>query len=125
MQPYTILIPIHNEVRTIVALLDGLESHSNNGHEIIIIDDGSKDGSTRLLQKCSFIKLICLKNNKGKGHSIKRGILESTGTYIIFHDADLEYNPSDILKFEKIFSDFEQQSIKTKCNFFNFFWKTT
>jgi glycosyltransferase involved in cell wall biosynthesis len=49
--------------------------------------------------------------NKGKGFSVKRGISSASGTHAIFQDADLEYNPSDFKKFEKIFIDFDADGI--------------
>ena len=58
-----------------------------------------------------FNKLLVNETNKGKGFSIKKGILNSTGTHIIFQDADLEYDPADYKKFEKIFSKFDADGI--------------
>ena len=111
----SILIPVYNEEKTLLKSLQAVRNLKSNlfQYEIIVIDDGSTDDSPKILEsnKNLYDKLLINKNNKGKGHSIKRGILESTGTYIIFHDADLEYNPSDILKFEKIFSDFDADGI--------------
>jgi len=52
--PYSIIIPIHNEVESVPTLLEGLKPHSNN-NEIIIIDDGSNDQSGSLLQQCSLM----------------------------------------------------------------------
>ena len=49
--------------------------------------------------------------NRGKGFSIKKGLLNASGTHIIFQDADLEYDPNDYKKFEKIFTDFNADGI--------------
>ena len=49
MNNYSILIPVHNEVNNI-PLLDAVKIYSNLGHEVIIIDDGSNDGSTIFLK---------------------------------------------------------------------------
>ena len=50
MTKYSILIPVHNELRNIPALLDTFKFYSIEGHEILIIDDGSEDGSTDILK---------------------------------------------------------------------------
>ena len=98
MNKYSILIPIHNEVNHIPSLLDALKFYSNKGHEIIIIDDGSDDGSTNILKSCRIIKLICLSKNKGKGYALKEGLLKASNDKIIIYDGDMELNPSDITK---------------------------
>ena len=96
MDKYSILIPVHNELNSINILLDSLVPFSTNGHEIIIIDDGSTDGSNQLLQKSSIIKLITIDRNQGKGHALKEGLRTAVNNRIIVYDGDLELNPSDI-----------------------------
>ena len=98
MNRYSILIPIHNEVNHIPSLLDALKVYSNEGHEIIIIDDGSNDGSTNILKNCRMIKLICLSKNKGKGYALKKGLLRANNDKVVIYDGDMELNPSDITK---------------------------
>ena len=111
----SIVVPVYNEEKTLLKSLQSLkELNSSLGkHEIVVINDGSTDNSSKILSenKNLYDKLISNDSNKGKGYSIKRGLLESTGTHIIFHDSDLEYDPKDILKFEKIFSDFDADGI--------------
>ena len=72
MNKYSILIPIHNEFNHIPLLLDNLKVFNSKGHEILIIDDGSNDGSTDILKNCKMINLISLKKNKGKGYAIRK-----------------------------------------------------
>ena len=96
MNKYSILIPIHNEVNHIPSLLDSLKDLSIKGHEIIIIDDGSDDGSTNILKNCEMINLICLRKNKGKGSAIKEGLMNANNDKIVIYDADMERDPSDI-----------------------------
>jgi len=96
MNKYSILIPIHNEVNHVPLLLDSLKDFSNKGHEIIIIDDGSDDGSTNILKNCEMINLICLRKNKGKGSAIKEGLMNANNDKIVIYDGDMELDPSDI-----------------------------
>ena len=96
MNKYSILIPVHNEINHIPFLLDALKVYSNEGHEIIIIDDGSNDGSTDILENCKIINLISLRENKGKGYALKIGLMKANNEKIVIYDGDMELNPSDI-----------------------------
>ena len=98
MNRYSIIIPIHNEVNSIPYLLNKLTDYNKKGHEIIIIDDGSTDGSTPLLKKSKIIKILILKENKGKGFAVKQGLNISKFNKIIIFDGDLELHPEQILK---------------------------
>ncbi len=93
---YSIIIPIYNELNAIPTLLNKLKSYSYNGHEIIIIDDGSNDGSTKLLAKYDFISLLRLNTNLGKGVAIRLGLTQAKHKKIIIFDGDLELNPNNI-----------------------------
>ena len=111
----SIIIPTYNEEHTVIEILKKIKNDSPNlcKYEVIVIDDGSTDQSRKLLEnsKHLFDKLLVNETNKGKGFSIKKGILNATGTHIIFQDADLEYDPADYKKFEKIFSKFDADGI--------------
>ena len=111
----SIIIPLYNEEKTIIQILEKIKNNSPKifEYEIIVIDDGSTDQSKKLLEnnKHLFHKLLVNEVNKGKGFSVKKGILNASGTHIIFQDADLEYDPVDFKKFEKIFSDFDADGI--------------
>jgi len=111
----SIIVPVYNEEKTVIDVLNKIKSNSSNlfKYEIIVIDDGSTDQSRKLLEdnKHLYDKLLVNESNKGKGFSVKKGLLNTSGTHIIFQDADLEYDPVDFKKFERIFSDFDADGI--------------
>ena len=93
---YSIIVPIYNEIQHINRLLSGLKPYYDENHEIIIINDGSNDGSLEALQKYNFIKLLNFKKNQGKGIAIKKGLQNAIYDNIIIFDGDLELNPSEL-----------------------------
>ena len=111
----SIIIPVYNEEKTIIQILKKIKNNSSNlfKYEVLVIDDGSTDQSRKLLEnnKHLFDKLLVNETNKGKGFSVKKGILNASGTHIIFQDADFEYDPADFEKFVKIFLDFNADGI--------------
>lgn len=111
----SIIIPVHNEEKTVIKVLNKLKENNPKllEYEIIVIDDGSTDNSKKLLEdnKNLYNKLLINERNKGKGFSVKKGIENASGKYIIFQDADLEYDPADFKKFEKIFINFDADGI--------------
>ena len=115
MMILSIIIPTYNEERTVIEILKKIKNNSPNlcKYEVIVIDDGSTDQSRKLLEnnKHLFDKLLVNETNKGKGFSVKKGILNASGTHIIFQDADFEYDPADFKKFVKIFLDFNADGI--------------
>lgn len=98
MNKYSIIIPIHNEERSIKILLTNLAVYKNLGHEIIIIDDGSTDRSTELLKNSKIINLLLIKENRGKGYAIRKGLQTATYNRIVIFDGDLELETSEISK---------------------------
>ena len=93
---YSIIIPVYNEELNIPPLLKSLEEFKRNGHEIIIVNDGSSDKSRSLLSKVGGIKVINFSNNKGKGSAVKKGLLLSTCDKIILFDGDNELDATQI-----------------------------
>ncbi len=93
----SIIIPAYNESATIGILLEKVTSiELSVDKEIIVVDDGSTDGTPEIVKHFKDVRLIENEKNMGKGYSLKRGYLESSGNIILFQDADLEYNPSQI-----------------------------
>ena len=107
----SIIVPVYNEDSTVIQLLKRLNDTKVESieYEIIVINDGSTDSSKELLEKNKnlFTKLIHNSRNSGKGFSVREGLKVSTGNYIIFQDADLEYDPKEFKKFAKVCKDFD------------------
>lgn len=99
----SIIIPAYNEERRLSNTLDEFIKYltrQDYTYEIIIVDDGSTDNTLDLLvnysTKYNFIKMSRNAKNMGKGYSVKRGIKEANGEYILFSDADLAVRPEYI-----------------------------
>lgn len=93
----TIIIPCFNEIKTIKILLDRVKNNISSEDNIIIVDDGSTDGTTDFLKTIEdkSIEIIFHKNNLGKGKAIQTALDKNLSDLIIIQDADLEYNPKD------------------------------
>lgn len=99
----SIIVPVYNEEKLVSASLPQILDLELN-KEVIVIDDGSTDKTPEILkslsQKFDF-KLIFQKKNQGKGAAIKKGLEYISGDYFIICDADLEYDPQDIINLFK------------------------
>lgn len=101
----TVIIPAYNEESNIgktLSEISGYLAKQAYQYEIIVVDDGSADRTFENAKTCSslFTNYRVLKNdgNRGKGFSVRRGVLESKGEYILFMDAD---NSTSIYEFDK------------------------
>jgi glycosyltransferase involved in cell wall biosynthesis len=97
MNKLSIIVPCYNEENTILSAIDEIKEFKDLDKEIIIVDDGSSDGTRDLLKKIKddSIKIFYHDYNSGKGKAIRTGIEKSSGDIILIQDADLEYSPKD------------------------------
>ena len=95
----SIIIPLYNEEKTIITLLEKIKNiQVLNSKEVIIVDDFSNDNSLKLVEDYKGLKnILVLKHNKnlGKGAAIKTAQKHVNGEIVIIQDADLEYDPND------------------------------
>ena len=96
----SVLIPAYNEERTIKTVLNSIFRLKIKGIkiEVVVIDDGSVDHTSKIIREHSNNGLIFIKHktNQGKGVAIRSGIKKATGDIILIQDADLEYDPKYI-----------------------------
>lgn len=95
----SIVIPAYNERNTIEELVRRVEAADIGSltKEIIVVDDGSSDGTREILAHIPGIHYIFHEKNFGKGGAVKTGFHKATGGIVLIQDADLEYDPNDYL----------------------------
>ena len=93
----SIIIPCYNESKTIISLISAVKKSPITDREIIIVDDGSKDGTHNILNEITDpeVRVIFHRFNQGKGAALRTGFQEATGDICIVQDADLEYDPQE------------------------------
>jgi len=109
----SVVIPAYNESKTLVNILDAVSNlNLDIMKEVIVINDGSKDGTLEIARtyaernkkkKGVEYKILNNAKNSGKTKSVKKGIAKSTGDLVVIQDADLEYEPKDLIKFVNAF----------------------
>lgn len=98
MKLLSIIIPVYNEVSSIDILLSSVSQQNVPGwkKEIIVVDDGSTDGTKNILKKWETQAAVVYKGkNEGKGSVVTLGLQRAKGEVILIQDADLEYSPKD------------------------------
>jgi glycosyltransferase involved in cell wall biosynthesis len=103
MPQLSVIVPAYNEVKTIRQILERINSVDID-KEIIVVDDGSSDGTDKMLRDIKFnnLKVIHHGSNRGKGAAVLTGLANAVGAFVIIQDADLEYDPSDYLKLMEV-----------------------
>jgi glycosyltransferase involved in cell wall biosynthesis len=99
MSKLSILMPVFNERETVATAIErALQVELPVGRELIIVDDGSTDGTRELLQEQVWpetVTLVTHPENRGKGAAIQTALTHASGTYSTILDADLEYDPAN------------------------------
>ncbi|WKZ35482.1 MAG: glycosyltransferase family 2 protein [Anaerolineales bacterium] len=93
----SVIIPVYNEVESIETILKRVQA-TKLVHEIIVVDDGSQDGTRDILKKLGKkkrVRVILHEQNKGKGAAVRTGMSAAKGDVLLIQDADLEYDPRD------------------------------
>ena len=104
MSVLSVVIPAYNEAKTISLILDqllNLQFTTPVTLEIIIVNDASQDRTLEVIERYNqereVLKILTNGTNLGKSQSVRRGILATTGDYVVIQDADLEYNPENLV----------------------------
>ena len=93
----SVIIPVYNEVKTINEIIRRVKA-TGLVDEILVVDDGSTDGSRDILANLSdreSVKVIYHESNQGKGKAVRTGFQNASGDLLLIQDADLEYDPRE------------------------------
>ena len=96
MPVYSIIIPAYNESERITATLESVAAYARQQQwdvEVLVVNDGSRDNTVAVVEQLArahpFIRIIENPGNRGKGYSVRNGMLQSRGEILLFSDADL------------------------------------
>lgn len=106
----SIVIPCYNEKENIPLLLERFEEVIKDKKiEVIMVDNGSTDGSDKILRKLikkyPFAKITTVKENKGYGYGILQGLKDATGDFLGWTHADMQTDPNDVVRAYKILEE--------------------
>jgi glycosyltransferase involved in cell wall biosynthesis len=90
-----VILPAYNEASTIAAVIRGCQEALPGLGELLVVDDGSTDGTAARAEECG-ARVIRLEQNRGKGHALRVGIERSAGDVLVFLDADGQDDPRDM-----------------------------
>lgn len=93
----SVVVPVYNEIGSIAEILRRVKT-TRLAHEIIVVDDGSEDGTREFLRKVdgkARVRVLLHDQNRGKGAAVRTGLSAAVGDVLLIQDADLEYDPRD------------------------------
>lgn len=93
----SIIIPVFNEAENLGPLLDKIAALSLPSHEVIVVDDGSTDGSAAVAEQAG-MKVVRHPYNIGNGAAVKSGMRAARGRWLVLMDGDGQHKPEDIEK---------------------------
>jgi glycosyltransferase involved in cell wall biosynthesis len=93
----SVVIPAYNEEASIAEMIERVKAVDLGSIdlEIVVVDDGSKDRTRKILETIPGIRVVLQARNAGKGAAVKCGFRAATGDIVLIQDADLEYDPQD------------------------------
>jgi glycosyltransferase involved in cell wall biosynthesis len=128
----SVVMPVFNERRTIASVVERVKTAPSLGleKELVIVDDGSTDGTCEWLQAAQEdgLKAVFHPVNRGKGAAVRSGFATATGDVMLVQDADLEYDPDDYAKLLRPIVDgkadvvFGSRFVTTEARRVLYFW---
>lgn len=103
----SVVMPVYNDKATIKEIIKRVKEVEPSIKELIIVDDGSTDGTREILKNINEknIKILFHEKNTGKGGAIRTGFAQAEGDIVVIQDSDLEYDPSEISQLIKPIKD--------------------
>jgi glycosyltransferase involved in cell wall biosynthesis len=102
----SVLLPVRDEEPFLLEALESLAAQTLEDHEVIVVDDGSEDGTGERASAAG-AEVIRHPYNKGNGAAVKTGIRHATGTFVLIVDADGQHQPADALRLVGPLNEFE------------------
>lgn len=104
----SVVVPFFNEMHRIDQTLSDIIGLAGNGVQVVLVDDGSTDGTTDVLRRAcgaDGIQFVALSSNRGKGAAVRAGVAKTSGTHVVFMDADLATDLNDLPRLRAALDD--------------------